>query len=142
MVCGTCHDKLGLNAICTSCFCEFCYFSVSEGCPCEKMSYFFSVELTDGGEIFKRFLNDSYLKWFELQSMTRYICTNLNNSVNSKAYRYWYRQYSYASKAFIVCNWRRNRGLISKAKFGETICNKDVIVNYFKGHKNCICANV
>ena len=97
--------------------------------------------MIDGCEIFKRFLNDEYLKWWELQSMTRYICANINNSVSAESNRYWYRQYPYASKAFIVCNWRKKRGLISRARFGETIC-KDSIVNYFKEHQDCICANV
>ena len=36
LVCATSHGKLGSDPICTSCFCEFCYSSVSEGCPCEK----------------------------------------------------------------------------------------------------------
>ena len=72
--------------------------------------------------------------------MVQYICSNLNSIPNSSTNHYWYKQFSNASKAFIVAEWRRKKDLISKAKFGETICN-DSLVNYLKAHKSCICAN-
>ena len=34
LICGTCHEKLGCEDICTSCFCKCCYVSEDEWCDC------------------------------------------------------------------------------------------------------------
>ena len=31
-VCGTCYDKLGIDRICTVCFCSSCYSALDEKC--------------------------------------------------------------------------------------------------------------
>ena len=51
--------------------------------------------------------------------------------------------YSYSSKAYIFCRWRQSKGLEPIAKWGEAICN-DELVNFFDDlkHKNCSCGSV
>ena len=44
--------------------------------------------------------------------------------------------YSYSSKAYIVCRWRQSKGLQPVAKWGQAICDNE-LVNYFKEHKDC-----
>ena len=44
--------------------------------------------------------------------------------------------YNYSGKAFIVCHWRKSKGFESIAKWGEAICD-DNLVNLFKKHKDC-----
>ena len=34
LICGTCHEKLGCEDNCTSCFCKCCYVSADEWCDC------------------------------------------------------------------------------------------------------------
>ena len=67
--------------------------------------------------------------------MVNYIWANLNSDY-SPNYKYWYNQNSYSSKAYIVCEWRGKRGLAPFAKWGEAICDGE-LVNFFKEHKNC-----
>ena len=58
-----------------------------------------------GRTIFIRFKNGEYVNFDELKYMVDYICGNLNSwTPNDK---YWYNQYPYSSKAFIVCEWRK-----------------------------------
>ena len=33
-VCGSCYSKLGADPICSDCFCQKCYSSLSEKCSC------------------------------------------------------------------------------------------------------------
>ena len=35
-VCGSCYSKLGSEPICSDCFCQKCYSSLSEKCSCFK----------------------------------------------------------------------------------------------------------
>ena len=48
--------------------------------------------------------------------------------------------YNYANKLFIVCNWKRQRGLSVPSQRGEAICEGQ-LVNIFEDveHKNCSC---
>ena len=34
LICGTCHERLGCEDICTSCLCKSCYVSADEWCDC------------------------------------------------------------------------------------------------------------
>ena len=34
--CGTCYNKLGVDPICTGCFCGVCYSDLNEKCACIK----------------------------------------------------------------------------------------------------------
>ena len=42
---------------------------------------------------------------------------------------------TYSSEAFIVCRWKKSKGLEPIAKWGEAICD-DNLVNIFKEHKD------
>ena len=86
-------------------------------------------------QIFEKLEKEKYVSYEELKHMVNYICANLNSDYSSN-YKYWYNQYSYSSKAYIVCKWRRQRGLKPVTKWGEAICDGE-LVNFFKEHKNC-----
>ena len=66
--------------------------------------------------------------------MVIYICGNLN-SCYCPNYKYWYNQYSYSSKAYIVCRWQQKKGHQPIVKWGEAICDGE-LVNYFKEHED------
>ena len=93
-------------------------------------------------ETFRKFENEEFVHFDDLKHMMNYICDNLNSDF-SPNYKYWYNQYSYSSKAYIVCRWRKNKGLPPAAKWGKAICN-DELINFFKDekHKNCSCGSV
>ena len=91
--------------------------------------------MPDGCEIFEKFEKENYIHIDELPHMTKYTCGNLN-SVYCPNYKYWCNQYSYSSKAYIVFRWRQKKGLQPVAKWGEAICNGE-LVSYFKEHKDC-----
>ena len=88
-----------------------------------------------GCEIFEKFEKENYIHIDELPHMTKYTCGNLN-SVYCPNYKYWCNQYSYSSKAYIVFRWRQKKGLQPVAKWGEAICNGE-LVSYFKENKDC-----
>ena len=94
-----------------------------------------------GYEIFTKFENQKYITTDELKHMVSYVCGNLNT--NNSNYKYWYNKYSYSSKAYEVCQWQKERRFRPIAKWGETICDGE-LVNYFNEHKNCAkgCGNV
>lgn len=94
-----------------------------------------------GYEIFTKFENQKYITTDELKHMVSYVCGNLNT--NNSNYKYWYNKYCYSSKAYVVCHWQKERGFRPIAKWGETICDGE-LVNYFNEHKNCAkgCGNV
>ena len=77
-----------------------------------------------GYQIFEKFEKENYIHIDKLPRMTNYICGNLN-SVYCQNYKYWYNQYSYSSKAYIVCRWRQKKGLQPVAKWGEAIGNDE-----------------
>ena len=93
--------------------------------------------MSHGMEIFTKLENGEYIHFDDLKHMVNHICGHLNSDFNHN-YKYWYNQYSYSSKAFIVCRWRLSKGLQPVAKWGEAIC-KDELVNFFEdeNHKNC-----
>ena len=51
--------------------------------------------------------------------------------------------YSYASKAYIVCHWKEERGRRPIAKWGKAIC-KNKLVSFFDdpAHQRCSCGSV
>ena len=87
-----------------------------------------------GFQIFENFEKEKYIHYDDLKHMVIYICGNLN-SCYFPNYKYWYNQYSYSSKAYIVCRWRQKKGYQPIAKWGEAICDGE-LVNYFKEHKD------
>ena len=88
-----------------------------------------------------KYENAEYLTKDELKFVADYVCGCLNNpGVN---FCYYYDMYSYISKSFIVCRWKKRNGYKPLVKIGEAIC-KDTLVNFFreKEHKNCMCSSV
>ena len=51
--------------------------------------------------------------------------------------------YSYASKAYIVCQWGEEKGREPIARWGEAIC-KNKLIDFFEdiSHQNCSCGSV
>lgn len=93
-----------------------------------------------GHFVFQEFESGKYAHFIDLKYMTDYICGNLNSGFSTN-YKYLYNMYSYSSKAYIVCRWRRSKGFEPVAKWGEAICN-DNLVHFFKEHKGCSCGSV
>ena len=91
---------------------------------------------------FEAFKNSKYIHKEDLPKMVNYICGNLSSD-HSPNYRYFYNQYSYSNKAFIVCRWKKGRGMVPEAKWAEATCNGE-LVNFFtdENHKNCSCGSV
>ena len=58
-----------------------------------------------GYQIFENFEKEKNVSYAELKHMINYICANLNSDCSPNC-KYWYNQYSYSSKAYIVCEWR------------------------------------
>ena len=88
-----------------------------------------------GCQIFENFEKEKYIHFNDLKHMVNYICGNLN-SCYSPNYKYWYNQYSYSSKAYIVCRWQQKKGLQPIPKYEEAICDGELVI-YFKEHKAC-----
>ena len=70
-----------------------------------------------GYQIFEKFEKENYIHTDELPHMANYICGNLN-SVYFPNYKYWYNQYSYSSKAYIVSRWRQKIRSPTSCKMG------------------------
>ena len=81
-----------------------------------------------GYKIFENFEKEQYIHFDNLKPVVNYIGGNLN-SYYSPNYKYWYNQYSYSSKAYIVFRWQQKRDLQPISKWEEAICNKE--------HKDC-----
>ena len=56
--------------------------------------------------------------------MVDYICGNLNSWTPN--YKYWYNQYSYSSKAFVVIEWRK-KGDLNQWQNGERLFVKEIL---------------
>ena len=96
-----------------------------------------------GYECFKKYESGEFLTKSELKFAVNYMCGYLNNP--GLNYRYFYDMYSYISKSFIVCRWKKNHsGYAPIAKIGEAICKIAKMVNFLKDdeHKNCSCLSV
>ena len=98
----------------------------------------FFLVMTSRYDLFKKFENNEYASEQDLKKITDYICGNLNNWTPN--YHYWYNMYSYTSKAYIVCQWREERGRMPTARWGEAIC-KSKLTDFFEdtSHQNCAC---
>ena len=94
---------------------------------------------------FEQFESYKYLQnltFDELKLAVNYICSNLN-SYPCYNYHYWYDMYSYASKTFMVMQWRKERGFKEVGRLVEAACDR-VIVNFLKEkeHFKCGCSSV
>ena len=91
--------------------------------------------MTRGFQVFENFESVKYVHLDDLKHLINNICGNLNGDYTPN-YKCWYNMYSYSIKAFIVCRWRQSKGLQLVAKWGETICDEN-LVKRFKEHKDC-----
>ena len=92
-------------------------------------------------DCFKKYERKESLTRSELEYAVEHVCLNLNNP--SIGHKYFYNMYSYITKSFIVCNWKEKNGYDIVSKFGEAICN-DQLVIFFENeeHKHCSCLSV
>ena len=79
---------------------------------------------TGGAIAHNKFKNGEYLDFIELKCMVDYICGNLNSWTPN--YKYWYNQYSYSSKAFVVIEWRK-KGDLNQWQNGERLFVKEIL---------------
>ena len=86
----------------------------------------------------KRFERGDYIPQESIKKITNYICGQLIYWSPNRSY--YEAQYNYATKLYIVCDWKKKQGFASFSKKGEAICN-DQLVNFFKDakRKNCSC---
>ena len=98
--------------------------------------YFFYIlkKMDQGFCVYQDFENGECVHFDDLPYLSDYICGNLNADY-TLYYQYWYNMYTYSSEAFIVCRWKKSKGLEPIAKWGEAICD-DNLVNIFKEHKD------
>ena len=80
-----------------------------------------------GFEVFQKFESGKYVHLEDLKHLTNHICGNLNGDYCLN-YKFWYNMYSYSSKAFIVCHWGQSEGLQPVAKWGEAICENNLVI--------------
>ena len=97
--------------------------------------------MVHGLQVFEEFESRKYVRIEDLKHMCNHIGGNLNNWTLN--YRFWYNMYSYSSKTYIVCRWRESKGLSPVPKWGEAICENE-LVNFFDDpkHKSCSCGSV
>ena len=88
-----------------------------------------------GFEVFRKIESGKYVHLEDLKRYENHICGNLNGDYCLN-YKFWYNMYLYSSKAFTVCRWRQSKGLQPVAKWGEPICENN-LVNFFEEHKDC-----
>ena len=98
--------------------------------------------MAHGFQVFQNFESGNDVHLDDLKHLSDHICRNLYGDYTPN-YKYWYNMYSYSSKAFIVCRWRQSKGLQPMAKWGEAICEGN-LVNFFKEHQDCwkVCGSV
>ena len=75
--------------------------------------------MAQGYEVFRKFEKEEYIHKEDLKYRNDYICRNLNPDYCPN-YKYWYNQHSYATKAFVVCRWRKKSGLAPVANGGKS----------------------
>ena len=85
-----------------------------------------------GFRVYRDFESGKYVHFDDLPYLSDHICGNLNADY-TLYYKYRYNMYTYSGKAFIICRWRKSKGPKPIAKWGEAICD-DNLVNIFKNH--------
>ena len=79
--------------------------------------------------IFEEFEDGKYIHEEDIPKMVNYICGHLISWLPNVSY--FECQYNYATKAKIVCTWKRKRSLTPCAKNGEAIYGGK-LVNFFR----------
>ena len=105
-----------------------------------KIIYCIVEKMARGFQVFQNLESGNYVHLDDLKHLSDHICGKLNGDYTSN-YKYWYNMYSYSNKAFIVCKWRHSKGLQPVAKWGEAICEGN-LVNIFNEHEDCSCESV
>ena len=87
--------------------------------------------------LFEAFERDDYIPWEQIKKITNYISDQLISWSPNRSY--YEAQYNYATKLYIVSDWKKTKGI----KKGEAICINQ-LANFFKDakHKNCSCTVV
>ena len=78
-------------------------------------------------------MKNKYIDYEDFPVLSNHICAQLTSWFSSRSF--YYEQYNYLNKLYIVCNWRQGRGLFPlKGRRGNTICNNE-LVNFFEDEK-------
>ena len=78
-------------------------------------------------------MKNKYIDYEDFPVLSNHICAQLTSWFSSRSF--YCEQYNYLNKLYIVCNWRRGRGLFPlKGRRGNTICNNE-LVNFFEDEK-------
>ena len=87
----------------------------------------------------KRLRGEIIFRQSKLKKNRNYISGQLISWAPNRSY--YEAQYNYATKLYVVCDWKKTKGLPALANKEEAICN-DQLVNFFKDakHKNCSCS--
>ena len=74
--------------------------------------YFFYIlkKMDQGFCVYRDFENGEYVHFDDLPYLSDYICGNVNAGY-TLYYKYWYNMSTYSSEAFIVCRWKKSKGL-------------------------------
>ena len=91
--------------------------------------------------LFEALERGDYIPREQIKKIRNYISGQLISCFPSRSY--CEAQYNYATKIYIVYDWKKTKGLPALAKKEEAIC-KYQLVNFFKDgkHKNCSCSVV
>ena len=91
--------------------------------------------------LFEAFERGDYIPREQIKKIRNYISGQLISCSPNRSY--YEAQYNYATKIYIVYDWKKTKGLPALAKKEEAIC-KYQLVNFFKDgkHKNCSCSVV
>ena len=89
--------------------------------------------------LYKAYEKGHYIHESSLCKVVSYICGKLVSLSPNRSF--WLDEYNAVSNLYIVCKWKRERGLPLLAEKGDAICN-DQLVNFLKDekHKDCFCS--
>ena len=95
-----------------------------------------------GYQLFEVFYENKHIDYEDFPVLSNHICAKLTSWSPNRSF--YYEQYNYLNKLYIVCNWRQERGLFPlKDRRGKAICNNELVI-FFENekHKNCACSTV
>ena len=78
-------------------------------------------------------MKNKYIDYEDFPVLSNHICAQLTSWSPNRGF--YYEQYNYLNKLYIVCSWRQEQELFPlKARRGRAICNND-LVNFFEDEK-------
>ena len=87
---------------------------------------------------FEKYRKFEFVNINELELIIDHICSNLNSSFSIN-YPYWYDMYCYATKSRIVIRHRQEKNELAVAKFGQCVCENEVVNFLENENKKCNC---